>query len=130
MFLSRPLVATLASSLLLASGCAALIGADFDRPAAKTHANTHDGAPSENDAGGTTEVPAPEPPKPDGSCSDSRKLCEVQCFSLLDPKHGCAATSCDPCFHPHGAAACSTRIFAIGGWNGSSVLATVEAYTP
>jgi len=162
------------STAWLVSGCSTVLGADFDRPAASA------------DGGGdlptdvVTNVPEPEPPNPDGSCAEGRKLCGRSCVSPLDARFGCGGSSCEACaapphgvgvvctnggcgftcengYEPHGAtcvdpiahdtwatvadmptarwglaavAGADGRIYAIGGNDGASELATVEVYAP
>jgi len=91
-----------ASTAWLVSGCSTILGADFDRPAASADG----GAAVPMDI--VTNVPEPEPPNPDGSCAEGRKLCGGSCVSRLDARFGCGGATCDACALPNAVAACTS----------------------
>lgn len=98
--------------LLGVGGCAALVGADFDRDE-RVESSESVGAGDDRAAGdggaigeGAREpVPGPVPPRPDGTCEADRKLCGGLCASHRDPSYGCDPASCAPCPAPANATA-------------------------
>lgn len=96
-------------------GCAALVGADWDRPGMQSDGGSLATEPL--DAGpdaALPTVPKPVTPKPDGTCAEGRKKCDGLCVSVLDPAYGCATSSCTPCSIAYGFAICRDGACGVG----------------
>lgn len=54
---------------------------------------------AEGGSGGSTAV----------DCEQGMKACDALCVALNEPRFGCAATTCTPCFTPNASASCDSQ---------------------